>query len=91
MQKRKNGHSKWYGFDTKKTPFSSSDNYCVMFENLQIIAGIPEYEQNFFELYNSLWNISAPIVITINDYPRLLKFEGRNHSRLNWGIKSEIL
>lgn len=70
--------------------FSNEQNVFVMFENLQIVAGNSIYEQRFFDLYNLLWTKSVSMIITLNDEPGLIHFQGRNYSRLTWGIKAEI-
>ena len=72
------------------TDFTADQNVCVMFENLQKFAGNQVYEQRFFEIFNSAFEKSAAILITLNDNIRHFPFEGRNRSRLLWGIKEEI-
>jgi hypothetical protein len=71
--------------------FCNDKNLCVMFEDLQFIAEIAEYEQRFFDIYNVMFEKSVPILITISDNPRCFPFEERNICRLSWGITAEIL
>lgn len=70
--------------------FDSEQNICVIFEDLQVIAGNHEHEQRFFEIFNIAFDRTIPILITLNNNSRYLPFEERNFCRFTWGMKAEI-
>ena len=41
--------------------FDYAQDVCIMFEDLQIIAGNPKYEQRFFDIFNSAFEKSIAI------------------------------
>ena len=62
------------------------NNVCVLFENLQFMAGNSQYEKNFFDLFNILWGNHYPMLITLNQELKYLHFEDRNKARFHWGF-----
>ena len=71
--------------------FDYTQDVCIMFEDLQNIAGNSKYEQKFFDIFNSAFEKSIAILITLNNNTRYFPFEERNRCRFLWGIKEEIV
>lgn len=62
---------------------------CILFENLEFIIEKEAYESNFFTIFNYMMSNCIPMVITLSkDIDSA--FQGRNKSRLLWGVKAEI-
>ena len=62
---------------------------CILFENLEFIIEKETYESSFFTIFNYMMSNCIPMVITLSkDIDSA--FQGRNKSRLLWGVKAEI-
>ena len=67
-----------------------STHACVLLEDLQLIIGNTRLEQNFFDLFNVLWENHCPILITLDQELKHLHFEERNKSRFHYGMIHSI-
>ncbi len=63
----------------------------LLIDDIQFIASREKTQEEFFHLFNELYNTGKPVVITSDRPPRaLVKIEGRLRSRLEWGLMADM-
>ncbi len=59
----------------------------VCFDNIEAIAGIPEWEQAFFNLYNQLRELDKQLILSASTPPKFIPVQLPDlKSRINWGL-----
>lgn len=59
----------------------------VCLDEVQAIAGKPEWEEALFHLFNRIYDVGGRIIMTANDAPRAIQLGLRDlESRLSWGM-----
>jgi DnaA family protein len=63
----------------------------VCIDDLQVIAGHPEWEEAVFHLYNRIYDSGGRIIIAANDLPKSINLGLSDLvSRLSWGIVFQL-
>lgn len=67
----------------------SLDLVCI--DDLHVIAGLPEWEEAIFHLYNRLYDAGGKMIIAANDLPKSIKLQLPDLiSRLSWGFVFQL-
>lgn len=63
----------------------------VCIDDLQVVAGHPEWEESIFHLYNRVYDSGGRIIIAANDLPKAINLGLPDLvSRLSWGIVFQL-
>ncbi len=63
----------------------------ICLDDLQVVAGLPEWEEAIFHLYNRIYDTGGNIIISANEAPRSLQLGLPDLvSRLSWGIVYQL-
>lgn len=63
----------------------------VCLDDLHVIAGMPEWEEAIFHLYNRIYDRGGSIIIAANDLPRAIHLSLPDLvSRLSWGMVYQL-
>ncbi len=59
----------------------------ICIDDLHVVAGLPEWEEAIFHLYNRIYDTGGNIIIAANDSPKSIPLQLRDlASRLSWGM-----
>jgi chromosomal replication initiator protein len=63
----------------------------LLIDDIQFIAARERTQEEFFHIFNELYNTGRPVVMTSDRPPReLAKVEGRLSSRFEWGLMADV-
>lgn len=87
---RDNKKSNFAGIDAFRKKYRDID--CLLIDDIQFIENVPTSQNEFFNIFNELFNNKKQIVIASDRSPDdLKKLEDRLRTRFNWGLTVDIL
>ena len=87
---RNNKKNNYDGIDEFRRKYREVD--CLLIDDIQFIENVPTSQNEFFNIFNELFNNKKQIIIASDKSPDdLRKLEDRLRTRFNWGLTVDIL
>ncbi len=87
---RNNKKNNYDGIDEFRKKYRDID--CLLIDDIQFIENVPTSQNEFFNIFNELFNNKKQIIIASDKSPDdLQKLEERLRTRFNWGLTVDIL